>query len=177
MEVLSGSWAFSQGKNQEATANFLRAYNSSLGRSDLDFQAFASFDLAATYIAQEEYDAALSRLEKVPDNAPDRLLSSTHYNRGVIFARRGKYSLAAEEFKKAVLADSSNVDARLNLEFCLRQQEEVPAKEGEREMSAVSEEKDSKSLEEAVFNLIKEEEGKQWQKLDSGKRDETVIDY
>ena len=44
-------------------------------------------------------------------------------------------------------------------------------------MTSVNVEKNNNSMENAVFNLIQQEEKERWQKLQSNKKDSSVVDY
>lgn len=175
--VLNGVFNWYQKKYQSATACFLRSYNEARSEEDKVLADYCSYNLAATYIMQEEFDAALNRLEQVSPDADSGLKSAVLYNTGIIASRRGDFSLAREYFKKAVLADPSNVNAKINLEFAQQQVESQTAKSAEKEMNAASVEKSTSALESAVFNLIQQEEKERWKKLQSNKKDSSVVDY
>lgn len=175
--VLNGVFNWYQKKYQTATANFLRSYNNSKLSEDKTLAEYCAYNLASTYIMQDELDAALIRLEQVSPEADEKLKSEAFYNAGIIANRRGDFSLAREYFKKAVLADSSNLNAKINLEFIQQQLETRKSKSAEKEMTSVNVEKNNNSMENAVFNLIQQEEKERWQKLQSNKKDSSVVDY
>ena len=174
---MNGVFNWYQKKYQTATANFLRSYNNSKLSEDKILAEYCAYNLASTYIMQDELDAALIRLEQVSPEADEKLKSSAFYNAGIIANRRGDFSLAREYFKKAVLADSSNLNAKINLEFIQQQLETRNSKSAEKEMTSVNVEKNNNSMENAVFNLIQQEEKERWQKLQSNKKDSSVVDY
>ena len=175
--VLAGNFDWLQKKYQSATAKFLRSYDSAKLEQDSLTAGYSSYNLAATYIMQEEYEAALARLEQIPPDADEKLQSAAFYNLGIIATREGDFSLAREYFKKAVFADSSNMDARLNLEFTSQQLESYQTKSAEKEMSQVSVDKNSESLSNEIFTLIQQEEQERWKKLQSNKKDSSAVDY
>ena len=175
--VLAGNFDWLQKKYQSATAKFLRSYDSAKLEQDSLTAGYSSYNLAATYIMQEEYEAALARLEQIPPDADEKLQSAAFYNLGIIASREGDFSLAREYFKKAVFADSSNMDARLNLEFTSQQLESYQTKSAEKEMSQVSVDKNSESLSNEIFTLIQQEEQERWKKLQSNKKDSSAVDY
>lgn len=179
-QILDGVWAHYEGKYTEATADFLNVAN----RCDDGALAknYAVFDLAATYISLGELDSALDRLYSLnldDENLPADFRSAAFYNIGVIFTRYSDYKNAAENFKKAVLADSKNLSAKINLELCQRQLVQKQTNAGQATMTGVNEEKSSdSSMESEIFNLIRENEGKKWQNMsESSEKDDDVLDY
>lgn len=176
--ILRGSWNWYQGNFKTATADFL---NASYDFSDKEVvNAFAVFGLAATYISLEEYEAALDRLNQLnlnPEKIPSNLISAAYYNYGIIYERKNNFSTASDYFKKAILADSSNLNAKINLELCNRQAAEKQALSGEAEMQGVSENNSDSSLKNELFNLIRENDNNQWKKLQSNPQENSVLDY
>ncbi|MBQ4378400.1 MAG: VWA domain-containing protein [Treponema sp.] len=179
-QILEGAWAHYEGKYTEATADFLNVLNRC---EDGELaQSYAVFDLASTYISLGETDSALDRLLSLnPDdqNLPADLRSAIFYNTGVIFSQRKDYKNAAANFKKAVLSDSRNLSAKINLELCERQIIQKQTKAAESAMTGVNEEKKAgSSMESEIFNLIRENEGKKWQNMSDGsEKDDNVLDY
>lgn len=173
--VLSGTFSWYQKKYQSATASFLRVWNEADLNKDERLKDYCAYNLASTYMMQDEYEPALARLEQVSPEADLKLRSAVYYNLGIIANRSGDYSGAREFFKKAIIADSLNTDAKLNLEFTQHQAESRRAQEAEKQMSAVNIDKDS-ALSDAVFNLIRQEEMERWKKLQSNKQSSSV-DY
>ncbi len=175
--VLAGNFDWLEKEYQSATARFLRSFNNAKLEQDQLTADYCSYNLASTYIMQEEYEAALSRLEQVSPETNPKLQTAVFYNLGIIAGRNGDFELSREYFKKAVLADSSNINARLNLEFVMQQLESQNTQSAEKEMTAVSVDKNGETLSNAVFTLIQQEEQERWQKLQSNKKDFSVVDY
>ena len=175
--VLYGTWEWYEKNYQAANADFLRAYTKSLSTQDKVLSQYASFALASTYLMQEEYEASLARLGQIPDNADKHLKSAKFYNEGIIASRKGDYDTATECFKKAILADSSNINAKINLEFTHQNIEKRSSKSAQSEMTAVNIEKNGQTLSNAVFTLIQQEEQKQWKKLQANTKESSSVDY
>ncbi len=175
--VLSGTFSWYQKKYQSATADFLRTYNKAKAEKNEITSSYCAYNLASTYIMQEEYEAAVLRLEQTSPDCDKKLKSAVFYNYGIIANRKGDFEKAEEYFKKAVIEDSSNVDARINLEFTQQQIESRQSKSAEKQMSSVSINKEQDSLTQAVFNLIQQEEKERWQKLQSNKKESSSVDY
>ena len=81
-------------------------------------------------------------------------------------------------FKKSVVADPTNMDARINLELCIRRESLNNTRSGASEMKGVSESRGEPSpLERSLFNLIREGEQNRWKKMESKEADDGGIDY
>ena len=126
---------------------------------------------------QEEYEAALNRLEQVSPEADSKLKSRTYYNMGIIASRTGDYKKAGDFFKFAIIEDGSNIDAKINLEFSQQQLESRQAKSAEKQMSSVQIDKNEASLADAVYTLIQQEEQERWKRLQSNKKNDSTLDY
>ncbi|MBQ0052204.1 MAG: VWA domain-containing protein [Treponema sp.] len=176
--VLKGSWNWYQGNYRTATAEFLNAsYNS---EEETMSHQYALFGLASTYISMEQYDAAMDRLGQIRTGSAwvtPELESAVFYNAGIICQRKNDFSEAAEYFKKAILSDSRNTNAKINLELCQRQNQEKNAAQAETEMQKVSEGSDNSSMQNQIFNLIREQDNKQWKKMQSNQKESNVLDY
>lgn len=180
-EILKGSWNFYQGKYRAAMAEFLNETVST--KEDSMAHQYALFGLSSTYIAVSEYDSALDRINQMMVGTavvPAELESAAYYNAGIIFVRKNDFLTASEYFKKAILSNPEYVDAKINLEFCNRHLEEKNANQNqdESEMQKVSQSNESNSqMQNEIFNIIRENENKQWKKMQSSPSESNVLDY
>ena len=163
--ILKGTWAWYQKKFQQATAIFFQTHSNALSEQNVTLQQYALFGLSATYLSQEEYQAALSRLEQIAPDAPAPLKSAALYNQGIIAHHNGDNEKAIAFFKEAILADGTNLNAKINLEFCQTEESMRQAQGAEKEMQRAGEGKDESKLEQGIFTLIKENEQNQWKKI------------
>ena len=175
--ILKGAWAWYQKRYHEATAVFLHADSMAQAGQDSELEQYALFGLSATYLAQEEYEASLTRLNQIAPDAPPQILSAAFYNEGIIAHHRGENQRAIDLFKKAVLADADNINAKINLELCQTEEAMRQAQGAEKEMQQASESRDDSALQKGVFTLIKEKEQNQWKKVQSNKKDDGILDY
>ena len=175
--VLKGTWAWYQKKFHAATAIFLQTDAVALAQQDKELEQYALFGLSATYLAQEELDAAVERLEQIAPDAPPQVRSAALYNQGIIAHHRGENLRAIEFFKEAILADADNTDAKINLELCQTEENMRQAQGAEKEMQQASESKDDSALQKGIFTLIKEKEQNQWKRIESDKKNDGVLDY
>ncbi len=178
-EILKGSWNFYQENYRTAMAQFLDETIKT--KDDSMAHQYALFGLAATYLAVDEYDAALNRTSQILTGTaavPKELESAAFYNAGIIFARKNDFMTASEYFKKAILSDPNYLDAKINLELCSRHLEEQKAAQAESEMQKVSESKENSSqMQNEIFNIIRENENKQWKKMESQPEENGILDY
>jgi Ca-activated chloride channel family protein len=120
LKVVEGSFFNSQGMYTEAIA----AYRSSLGFTGT--APYGEYGLGVMYLSLDEGEAALGRfaaaeasLADFPREEHRELRYGIYYNRGVIRFRNEDYAGAAEEFRKALEANSSHIEAKRNLELSL----------------------------------------------------------
>jgi Ca-activated chloride channel family protein len=120
LRIIEGSFFNSQGMYPEAIAAY---------RASLAFTAavpYGEYGLGVMYLSLDEGDAALGRfaaaeqeLKNLDEEEHRELRYRIHYNCGVIRFRNGDYAGAAEDFRKALEADSSHLEAKRNLELSL----------------------------------------------------------
>ncbi len=175
--IVRGTWAWYQKKFHESTAIFLQADSMALARQDKELEQYALFGLSATYLAQEELEAADNRLDQIAPDAPPQVRSAALYNKGIIAHHNGENQRAIALFKEAILADCTNTNAKINLELCQTEESIRQAQGAEKEMQQASESKDDSALQKGIFTLIKEKEQNQWKKVQSNKKDDGILDY
>ncbi|MCR5607129.1 MAG: VWA domain-containing protein [Treponema sp.] len=159
--VLQSTWNWHQKKYRQATAGFINAIEEAQQTGDKELEMHALYGLATTYLMQNELDAAEERYKQISPDASDSLKFAALYNAGIIAHRKGNYEDAAQLFKKALEIDSSNENAKINLELS-NQQKDVMAHEGQTQVTPVSSTPSSKTVEDAVFSVIQENDKKQW---------------
>ncbi len=179
-QILEGSWAWYEGKYTAATADFLNVVQDT--EEDSLSHEYALFGLSTTYLALGESEAAFDRLSEIRvenEDLPKELRSSAFYNIGMIYARRSDYNRASQFFKKAILANQKNLNAKINLELCEREIVQKQANEAQAQMQGVNEEKQKHhDMKNEIFNLIRENEGKKWRNMGDGdEKNNDVIDY
>lgn len=174
-DVLDGVWAYYNHNLKSATSQFLTV--SSRSENNTDAQYYALFGLATTYISLEQYDEALKKLEAIPSDASDSLLSASFYNMGIIYELQNDFESALVCFKKAVLKNPKNQNAKVNVEFCNRQLAIEVAPNRERELQGAAESKDENPLEKEIFNMIRENDKNIWKKMESDEHENDTLDY
>ncbi|WP_191015436.1 tetratricopeptide repeat protein [Treponema zioleckii] len=174
---MQGAWNWYHGDYRQATAKFINTYDS-LEDGKLA-KSYALFGLASTYISLQEYDVALEKLNKISggqesENLPKEFLSDVFYNKGMVFVLKSDFKAAAEEFKQAILFDHENMDAKINLELCLRQNVEEPKESSEENLQKND---SSSNLEKSIFELINQNEQEWWTNIEQPPKEDGVLDY
>ena len=80
---------------------------------------------------------------------------------GVIFYRNGDYENAVKCFRSALKIDGSSMNAKVNLELSMLKSES-DSKILENSVGEASETEEFSRMQEAVFNIIRESDKKQW---------------
>lgn len=161
-DVLKGVYAYNQQDYQHSISLFMEAARLSLEAQNQTAADFCLYDLGTAYLKLDEDRAAMEKFSGISEDAPEAVKYCAFYNAGVIAHKNADYEKAAEFFKKALEADSSKIDAKINLELSIRQQD-INVKNNQSKTSPSSEDKNSNSeLEKAVFKRIKENDKKQW---------------
>lgn len=161
ISILQGKMAWNRKDYQSAVAYFLQAAEDAHERGDFEYEQFALYDLASTYLMQDETDAALQRFEQIAPDVSDNVKFAIMYNSGIIAHRKGDYDKAIDCFKEALVIDSTNTNAKINLELSLRNGI-VQTNEGEAQLIPINETQNNKTLEEAVYSIIRETDQNKW---------------
>ncbi len=176
LKTVKGVAEYKNGDFFLATADFYPLIDSQDERT----RAYAFFNVAATYIALDELDAALEKLSNIAflDVLENDFLSAVSYNQGVIFFKKGDFQTAAEFFKKSILLDGENADAKINLEFCQKKVKETEHSQKSKEINEANEKKSEASLrEQAIFTILREAESERYKNFGGGEEKDDVLDY
>jgi tetratricopeptide (TPR) repeat protein len=167
-DILAGNFYASRGNNAADIEAWQRALAfSSSGGSD-SAAPYAAYNLGALYMSLNEDPAAIGRFERslelaalAPDdgNRAKELLYRAHYNAALAQFRLGDYDAAAAGFRDALRADSTRLNAKINLELCQKEQEAVR----EREARAAPVSGQKSAARDQVFNFLREAETRRWQ--------------
>ncbi|NIZ18719.1 tetratricopeptide repeat protein [Entomospira culicis] len=110
-QVMVGNYRYEQGRYTQATTNYFSALQQEY---EIDV---IQYNLGVLYHAQGEVEAAQSKWELVDATAPDLLRAKAHYNRGVVLYQLGEYKQAIAQFRKALLLNSQDRAAKINMEI------------------------------------------------------------
>ena len=174
--ILSSSWCWYQHKYNSAVAGFLQVAFDAASSGDEITEQYAAYDLAATYLMQNENDAAETRFSSIPDSAPSDIRYASWYNRGIIAYKEGDYDRAAECFINALKIDGKKMNAKINLELSTTKAEK-DARVRENMLTAVSESQESDTMENSIFQRIKENDRNQWKNSGQTETVSSAADY
>lgn len=174
--ALEGSYYWSQQDYKKSTAAFLELTTYAQAAGDRELLQYGLFGLSAGYIMQGEDDASLLKLNEMSPDIPPSLTFAHWYNKGIIFYEKGEYEIAAQCFKRALLADSTSLIAKINLELCLQNQT-AKARSGRQELIPVAEQIAQPGAGDAIFSIIRENEEKRWKNQEVAPRQSDIVDY
>ena len=110
VRVLVGTAHFSRGEHTQAIVRYRQVDG-----------PYAAYNLAATYAALGEEEAAERLLARLADRVTDaELLFRISFNRGTLAFARGDYGAAALAFRSALAVRGDDRPAKRNLELALR---------------------------------------------------------
>ena len=175
-KILEGRLEWNRKNYQQATANFLDALEHAEGRGDVLASQYALYGLAVTYLMQDESEATLERFSQLAPDAPAQLRFAVLYNTGILAHRKGNYEEAVQFFKQALAVDSTSVEAKINLELSLSEVGIQQKSQGQ-SMSSVSENNDSRALENEVYSIMRKKEQDKWKNQEQEKKESGSLDY
>ena len=167
--IIEGSFLSARGHSAEAMGAYLKAL------AFPDAAPYAEYGLGCVYLALDEGQAAQKRFAAALSAAPagdTELIYRIRYNLGVIHFQNGGFEAAAQEFRRALEAESGKIEAKRNLELSLLSQ-------GAREQSSAAPVFDGDGGEYgALFDLIRRKERDRWKNREwTGTADYTGPDY
>lgn len=174
-KLLEGNINWQRKNYQKAVASFLEVKDNAHERGDFLTEDYALYGLATTYLMQNETEAAMARYSQISKDAPDNIKFAVFYNSGIIAHRNGDYDLAAEFFKNALLINSSNTNAKINMELSL-QENSVQENVSQENLDKVNVQSDDKILQNELYSIIRETEQTQWKNQESNS-ESTDKDY
>jgi len=175
-KILEGRLEWNQKNYQNAVAHFMQVEESAEARGDEQMKQYAVYGLATTYLMQNENEAAKERFDSISSQSEDSIRFAVLYNNGILYHRNGDYNSAANCFKEALMIDSTNLNAKINLELS-QKEAEAHSKTQEQQLTPISENtEEHSSLENALYSTIRENEQKQW-KNQQQESESSALDY
>lgn len=174
--ILSGSLAWSRHDWAMAASSFLDAERMAVDGKKSLLRQYAVYGLASTYLAQDEYEAALARLSELDESTSAAIGSGIWYQAGIVAFRKGEYADASAMFRKSLEYDSTRTDAKINLELSRRSLSETEAKRnasGSSFSGSMSGDDDA----DTVFTLVRKKEQDRWKNQEEQTSRENVADY
>ncbi len=116
LKVMEGNYAFSRGEYKEANLVYIQGLDTTSEHPDR-----VLYNLGNVYHSLGESQAALEEWQNsVIESQDSELLFRIAFNRGVLHYEMGNYQNAYNEFRKALRLEPDDIEAKANLEYCLR---------------------------------------------------------
>jgi Ca-activated chloride channel family protein len=159
LRVIEGNFLNARGQYPGAISAYLDALNSA------EAAPYAGYGLGVVYLAMDEAEAALDQFAAAGESAEralDRgdhteLTFRLHYNTGVIRFRQGDFAAAAGDFRRALEADGSRIEAKRNLELSI-----LSLTRQGRDQASVTGEDGAPESSDALFDYMHEKEVDRW---------------
>ncbi|MCR5698313.1 MAG: VWA domain-containing protein [Treponemataceae bacterium] len=173
--LLQGSFFWHQGNYQKAEIKFLETLSQANDSNNKLLEQYAILGLGSSYAMQNEEIAAYSRLTSISEDSPDAIKFSSNYNMGVLAFSQGDYKLATEYFKKALTIDSNSVDAKINYELSLKQEQKDNQGSENKGKSASAAQRTV--LKDTLFSIIRENDQNIWKNHQKEQSPQNSLDY
>ena len=113
-----GNDLFEKGEYDAALKRYLEAQQNAPNRSEL------RFNVGDALYKQGKYEEAAQELGRVIDSEDQNLNAGAYYNLGNTFFRQEKYQEAVGAYKKSLMMNPKDQDAKVNLELALEKMQE-----------------------------------------------------
>ena len=176
-DVLQGTFAYAQKQYSRAITFFHSAEQTESEKENNALLQYTLYDLGTAYSMIGEDEAAMEKFFLISEDAPAAIKYGAYYNAGIIAHKNQDYEHAAQYFKKALEADSTHIDAKINLELSIQNIEVNVRHSQSQAVPSVEENQDVQNMEKAVFERIKENDRKQWKNSESNQTSNLSEDY
>ncbi len=113
VDVFSGNYAYSRGEYQDANLLYIKAAEKGT------YPDFVVYNLGNVYYSLGEAAPALEKWEVSSRSGNDEVAFASLYNRGVLLFELSRYEEAFASFKSALQLKPSDIDTKIDLEYCL----------------------------------------------------------
>lgn len=176
-KIFDGTNAWQHKNYRKAVAKYMDVMGKADERGDSATLDYALYDLGTTYLMIGEDQAAMERFLEVSEGAPKNVRYAAFYNAGIVAHKNQDYESARDYFKKAIEADSTRLEAKINMEISMSM---TAGKVNQNESTAVQANQNEESqpdLENAIFQHIKENDQKQWKNSEAPQSQNLAEDY
>lgn len=151
--VIEANSLYKQKKFDEA----LSEYQQSVAEGATD--PVTNYNLANAYFRNNKFQEAVSTFNQTAEQANDEnLKQSSFYNQGVAFSKQQKLEESIKSYKKAVLMNPADEDARVNLQKALlEQKKKQPQEQQKKEDEKNKQQKNKEQKKEPKSNLTKKQ--------------------
>lgn len=115
IKVIEGNYSYSRGEYVDANFKYVQAAKRK------EYLSRISYDLGNVYHSLGESEAALEEWDIAAQSEEDSELTyRIAFNRGVLSYEMGRYQDAYQQFRQALKINPDDIEAKANLEYCLR---------------------------------------------------------
>lgn len=173
VKILEGTYSCSQKQYSHAVSLF---HNVSQNAKE-ENRDYAIYDLGTVYSILDENQAALEKFNQVETSSSEKVKFCALYNAGVIYYKTANYEKAIECFKNALKIDSTNLEAKINLELSISQADVNVSHKDSEILPTQEEMSNSQDMEKNIFQKIKENDQKQWKSSEQSADRNLAEDY
>lgn len=176
-QTLEGVYSFHQKQYRHSIANFKKSSQLAENEENQIQLDYSLYNLGTAYLSIGEDESAMKKFSQISSDADKNVKYGAFYNAGIIAYKNSQYEDAKKYFRKALEADNSKIDAKINLELSL-QMLSGNGKQNETKTIPASDDKTNiPDIEKGVFERIKENDQKQWKNSESNQSPNLAEDY
>ncbi len=171
LNVIEGNYAFSRGEYQEANLNYLEV------KSIKQYDDYISYNLGNVYYALGEIDSAFDEWLSIDSVKINIITIRSLFNTGVLLFELSRYEEAYKIFRNILELDSSILNAKINLEYCIQK---MNFKAENRNIVQETSMEDSQQTEDVsrILDFVKRRETYIWESvIDSNQDYSTLKDW
>lgn len=113
VDIFSGNYAYSRGEYQDANLYYVKAEDRKI------YPDYVSYNLGNVYYSLGEVAAALDKWKVSSESSNAEVRFSSLFNSGVLLFELSRYEEAFDSFKKALQIEPSDINTKIDLEYCL----------------------------------------------------------
>lgn len=113
IDLFSGNYAYSRGEYQDANLLYIKASDRGT------YPDYVAYNLGNVYYSLGEAAPALGEWEESSLSKNNDVAFSSLYNKGVLLFELSRYEEAFASFKAALKINPSDIDTKIDLEYCL----------------------------------------------------------
>ncbi len=157
--ILEANLLSGRGEYRKAVSLYSRA------AADPSCEAYASFGLGSVYLALGELEPALKQFRRAAERAAaadpgGELEFRARYDAGIALYRSGDFDGAADAFRRALRIDGARLEAKRNLELCLKAMHRRRAPGASTSQLGVKKQQSDEPKK--LFDYIREKESDRW---------------
>ncbi len=156
---LFGYLSWQQNNWARAAGHFYNALEESEKLKTSEYKNYCNFNIASTYLMQNEDLSANIKLEKIENTKDKYLKSCVFYQQGIVAFKKQDYKAAAVFFKKSIEYNPNSLDAKINYELSKKY---LDSQESQQTTSKTKGIQKNNKINPAIIDLIRRKEKEKW---------------